>query len=146
MTDGRHRRWKNGVESQRFDQLKRAPSDVLPFWPTQGLWKTKSKQGSGIKNEGEENLQETKGKTRNKELQKPRSEVDALEGEPDIFEYSEHTFEETNSNRIKWRQCTKGREIVIMTKKRVYVLTRIGRRINRRIFDFPGSKPNTPTN
>ena len=80
-----------------------------------------------------ENLQEEKEKVRNKGLQKPQSTGVPLEGEPDIFEYVEHTFEEANSNRIKWRKCTKGRENVAMTKEHKRVLTRIGKRNNRRI-------------
>ena len=72
-------------------------------------------------------------RSRYKGLQKPRNVGVPLKGEPDILEYSEHTFEETNLNRIKWRQRTKGRESVIMTKKHVRVLTCIGKRNNCQI-------------
>ena len=95
--------------------------------------KLKADKEGGSKNIGEENLLEVKERSRNKGLQKPQNVGVPLEGEPDIFEYSEHTFEETNSNRIKWRQRTKGRESVIMTKKHVHVLTRIRKRNIRRI-------------
>ncbi|THG13513.1 hypothetical protein TEA_012085 [Camellia sinensis var. sinensis] len=93
--------------------------------------KLKADKEGGAKNVGEENLQEARERSRNKGLKKLRNVEVPLEDEPDIFEYSEHTFEETNSNRIKWRQRTKGRESVIITKKHVCVLTHIEKRNNR---------------
>ena len=78
-----------------------------------------------------EDLQEEKEKVRNKGLQKPRSTGVPLEGEPNVYECAENTFEKANSNRFKWRQRTMGRESVAMTKEHERVLTRFGKGINR---------------